>query len=97
MHKERCADHLAVVASAYASAMGVAINVALGVSETTAKDPTDRLAKARKPEPATDEVPHDDIDPGELVDAPLVPVVSPLDQITKAFPGTRVVNEGKNK
>ncbi len=97
VHKERCADHLAVVASAYAAAMGVTINVTLGVSETTAKDPTDRLAKARKPEPATDEVPHDDIDPGELVDAPLVPVVSPLDQITKAFPGTRVVNEGKNK
>jgi DNA polymerase-3 subunit gamma/tau len=97
VHKERCADHLAVVASAYEAAMGVAITVTLGVSEGTAKDPTDRLAKARKPVSETDEVPHDNIDPGELVDAPLVPVVSPLDQITKAFPGTRVVNEGKNK
>ena len=95
VHKDRCADHLTVVASAYAAAMGVAINVTLGVSEGTAKDPTDRLAKARKPVPETDEVPHDDIDPSELVDAPLVPVESPLDQITKAFPGTRVVNEGK--
>jgi hypothetical protein len=97
VHKERCADHLAVVASAYEKAMGVAINVTLGVSEGTAKDPTDRLAKARKPDRENDEVPHDDIDPGELIDAPLVPVVSPLDQITKAFPGTRVVTEGKNK
>ena len=97
VHKERCADHLAVVASAYEAAMGVAINVTLGVSEGTAKDPTGRLAKARKPVPETDEVPHDNIDPNELIDAPLVPVVSPLDQITKAFPGTRVVNEGKNK
>lgn len=97
VHKERCADHLAVVASAYEAAMGVDINVTLGVSEGTAKDATDRLAKARKPVPDTDEVPHDDIDLNELIDAPLVPVVSPLDQITKAFPGTRVVNEGKNK
>ena len=97
VHKERCADHLTVVASAYEAAMGVAINVTLGVSEGTAKDPTGRLAKARKPVPETDEVPHDNIDPNELIDAPLVPVVSPLDQITKAFPGTRVVNEGKNK
>jgi DNA polymerase-3 subunit gamma/tau len=97
VHKERCADHLAVVASAYESIMGVAINVTLGVSEGTAKDSTDRLAKARKPVPETDDVPHDNIDPNELIDAPLAPVVSPLDQITKAFPGTRVVNEGKNK
>jgi hypothetical protein len=77
--------------------MGVAINVTLGVSEGTTKDPTDRLAKARKPVSETDEVPHDNIDPNELIDAPTIPVVSPLDQITKAFPGTRVVNEGKNK
>jgi hypothetical protein len=97
VHKERCADHLAVVASAYGSIMGVAINVTLGVSEGTAKDSTDRLVKARKPVLETDDVPHDNIDPSELIDAPLVPVVSPLDQITKAFPGTRVVNEGKNK
>jgi len=97
VHKERCADHLVVVVGAYEAAMGVAITVSLGVSEGTAKDPTDRLSKARKPVPETDEVPHDNIDPNELIDAPLVSVVSPLDQITKAFPGTRVVNEGKNK
>ena len=97
VHKERCADHLVVVVGAYEAAMGVAITVSLGVSEGTAKDTTDRLSKARKPVPETDEVPHDNIDPNELIDAPLVSVVSPLDQITKAFPGTRVVNEGKNK
>jgi len=97
VHKERCADHLVVVVGAYEAAMGVAITVSLGVSEGTAKDPTDRLSKARKPVPETDEVPHDNIDPNELIDAPLVSIVSPLDQITKAFPGTRVVNEGKNK
>jgi hypothetical protein len=42
-------------------------------------------------------VPHDDIDPNELSDMPIVPVESVLDRVNRILPGSRVLDEGDDK
>ena len=44
-----------------------------------------------------DDIPHDDIDPTELSDMPIVPVDSALDRINRSFPGSKVIDEGDEK
>ncbi len=93
VHQAKCSEHVAVVAAAFQAATGSKVAVTVGVNDNAPREHNERRAPARQVEQPVDDIPHDDIDPNELVDAPTVPVESPLDRITKAFPGARVVNE----
>ena len=93
VHQAKCSEHVAVVAAAFQAATGTEVVVTVGVNNNAPREHNERRAPARQVEQPIDDIPHDDIDPNELVDAPTVPVESPLDRITKAFPGARVVNE----
>ena len=93
VHQAKCSEHVAVVAAAFQAATGSKVAVTVGVNDNAPREHNERRAPARQVEQPVDHIPHDDIDPNELVDAPTVPVESPLDRITKAFPGARVVNE----
>lgn len=95
VHQAKCNEHAATVAAAFEKISGrkVALNVDVGEA------PKDRSAAAPRPSRSkpTDEIPHDDIDPNELSDMPIVPVESVLDRVNRILPGSRVIDEGDTK
>jgi hypothetical protein len=94
VHQTKCNEHAATVAAAFEKLTGRKVGVNVDVGDA----PKDRSAP-RKPKVnvATDEIPHDDIDPDELSDMPVVPVESALDRISRSFPGSKVIDEGDTK
>lgn len=101
VHQAKCNEHAATVAAAFEKFTGrtVALNVDVGEA------PKDRTAGTLRPPRSAssrdkapkDEVPHDDIDPNELSDMPIVPVESVLDRVNRILPGSRVLDEGDDK
>ncbi|MEY4159079.1 MAG: polymerase gamma/tau subunit [Actinomycetota bacterium] len=94
VHQTKCNEHAATVAAAFEKLTGRKVGVNVDVGDA----PKDRSAP-RKPKAnvATDEIPHDDIDPDELSDMPVVPIESALDRISRSFPGSKVIDEGDAK
>jgi DNA polymerase-3 subunit gamma/tau len=94
VHQTKCNEHAATVAAAFEKLTGRKVGVNVDVGDA----PKDRSAP-RKPKVnvATDEIPHDDIDPDELSDMPVVPIESALDRISRSFPGSKVIDEGDTK
>jgi hypothetical protein len=94
VHQTKCNEHAATVAAAFEKLTGRKVGVNVDVGDA----PKDRSAP-RKPKAnvVTDEIPHDDIDPDELSDMPVVPVESALDRISRSFPGSKVIDEGDTK
>jgi DNA polymerase-3 subunit gamma/tau len=95
VHQTKCNEHAATVAAAFEKITGrkVALNVAVGEAP---KDRSAAAPRAQRREPV-DEIPHDDIDPDELSDMPIVPVESVLDRVNRILPGSRVIDEGESK
>ena len=95
VHQAKCNEHAATVAAAFEKLSGrkVALNVDVGEA------PKDRTMSAPRPSrnKQVDEIPHDDIDPNELSDMPIVPVESVLDRVNRLLPGSRVIDEGETK
>ncbi len=80
-HGARCSAHLAEVATALGRALGSEVTIVLDdTPETPATTATN-----------TDDSVEEPIDPTELVDVPPSDVPTPVDSITKAFPGAQVV------
>ena len=106
-HRSRCESHRADVEAAIAKHFGVGIKLTLVVdtsspSEGAASggtstsrgnntDPTDPVA-VRPTAPQA--LPHDeDVDLNDLIDAPPESVISPIDQLSQAFPGSKLIDE----
>jgi len=81
-HGARCAAHLDDVAGALGQALGMKMTIIL--------DDQPEVAVAT---PAVDDAPEEPIDPDELVDVPPADVPTPVDSITRAFPGAHVVDK----
>ena len=105
VHQSKCNEHAPVVAAAFANVAGLKVTVEVTVGEsgdrirsgTPRTAPTPNRDMPQRDMPAYDEIDHHNIDPNELSDLPTVPVESPIDRITKAFPGSRLVSDKDKK
>ena len=69
---------------------GLGRGQALGLEVTIVLDDQPEVVAAP---PAADDDPEEAIDPDELVDVPPSDVPTPVDSITRAFPGAQVVDK----
>ena len=97
VHQAKCNEHAATVAAAFQQISGqkVSLNVAVGDAP---KDSTAPVARGGRAKAVVDDlIPDDDIDPTDLSDMPTAPVETTFDRITKAFPGSQIIDEGNSK
>jgi DNA polymerase III subunit gamma/tau len=87
-HRLRAEEYRREVEKALAAAAGRAIALSLVVDHATAHD--DNVVQLKRAEPAQAD---EDIDTGDLVDAPPDAIVSPIDRLTQAFPGSEIIEE----
>ena len=92
MHMKKAQEHVDVVAAQVelVTGRGVAIEFTVDKDNTS---PTNRTARPKVKE--TEIV--DEVDRADIVDGPNVAMPSALDQLTKAFPGSQVVEQPKKK
>ena len=105
-HRSRCESHRGDVEAAITKHFGVGIKLTLVVdtsspseggqgssssSRNNNTDPTD----TGSPRPAQPQaLPKDeDVDVNDLIDAPPESVISPIDQLSQAFPGSKLIDE----
>lgn len=96
VHQAKCNEHAATVAAAFEKLTGRKVGLNVDVGDAP-KDRSAAAPRAARTKVASDEIPHDDIDPTELSDMPVVPVESALDRISRSFPGSKVINEDDDK
>jgi DNA polymerase-3 subunit gamma/tau len=85
IHRDRCEEVRAEVETALANHFGLPVRLRLVVDDAVTVPVGDSAGRDR---PAA--APDDDIQPGELTDAP--PLASPEDRIKQAFPGAEEVD-----
>ena len=102
--RTKCLDHRAEVEAAIAAAVGGKVPLLL-VVHTGAGDHDDEVDAgnldagnnvvplARTAAPAPPPPADEDVDLDDLIDAPPESVVTPLDRLTQAFPGSQLVDE----
>lgn len=87
-HRARAEEYRAEVERALAAVAGRTIPITLVVDHGGGHE--DNVVQLKRPpQPPADE----DVDTSELVDAPPESVVSPLDRLTQAFPGSEIIEE----
>jgi DNA polymerase-3 subunit gamma/tau len=87
-HRIRAEEYRQEVERALAAAAGRHVPLALVVDQATAHD--DNVVQLKRaPQPAADE----DVDTGDLVDVPPDAVISPIDRLAQAFPGSEIIEE----
>jgi len=88
-HRTKCQQHQADVEAAIAKAVGGVVKVTVVVDGSAAHD--DNVVPLKR---ASASVPDDEeVDLTELVDAPPDSVVSPIDRLAQAFPGSKIIDE----
>ena len=97
VHQAKCNEHAATVAAAFEKLTGrkVGLNVDVGEAPKDRSSASARTSRAKPVE--NDEIPHDDIDPTQLSDMPIVPVESVIDRVNRILPGAKVLDEGDGK
>lgn len=89
-HRNRANDYRGDLEAAMSDALGKTIAISL-VVDGSADDDTNVVAL---PSAALQAAPADDeVDTSDLVDAPPEAVVSPIDRLTQAFPGSHITDE----
>lgn len=86
-HRVRAEEYRQDVERALAAAAGRPIPLSLVVDHVGHDDNVVQLKRA---EPAQAD---EDIDTGDLVDVPPDAIVSPIDRLTQAFPGSEIIEE----
>ncbi|HEX2785107.1 MAG TPA: DNA polymerase III subunit gamma/tau [Ilumatobacteraceae bacterium] len=87
-HRVRAEEYRHEVERALAAAAGRSVPLSLVVDQATAHD--DNVVQLKRtPQPAADE----DVDTGDLVDVPPDAVISPIDRLAQAFPGSEIIEE----
>jgi DNA polymerase III subunit gamma/tau len=87
-HRVRAEEYRRDVEKALAAAAGRPIPLSLVVDHATAND--DNVVQLKRAEPVQAD---EDIDTGDLVDVPPDAVISPIDRLTQAFPGSEIIEE----
>jgi DNA polymerase III subunit gamma/tau len=88
-HRVRAEDYRPAVEIALAALAGREIPLSLVVNDAASRDDNVVTLKRAAPAPAADE----DVDTSDLVDVPAEAVVSPIDRLTQAFPGSEIIEE----
>jgi DNA polymerase-3 subunit gamma/tau len=96
VHQAKCNEHAATVAAAFEKLTGRKVGLNVDVGDAP-KDRSAAAPRASRTKSASEEIPHDDIDPTDVPDMPVVPVESALDRINRSFPGSKVIDEGDAK
>ena len=89
-HRARAEEYRRDVEKALAVAAGRPIPLSLVVDHATATANDDNVVQLKRVEQAQAD---EDIDTGDLVDVPPDAVVSPIDRLTQAFPGSEIIEE----
>ena len=92
MHMKKAQEHIDVVAVQVELVTGRSMSIEFTVDKDNTS-PTNRTARPKVKE--TEIV--DEVDRADIVDGPNVAMPSALDQLTKAFPGSQVVEQPKKK
>ena len=92
MHMKKAQEHVDVVAAQVELVTGRSMSIEFTVDKDNTS-PTNRTARPKVKE--TEIV--DEVDRADIVDGPNVAMPSALDQLTKAFPGSQVVEQPKKK
>ena len=92
MHMKKAQEHIDVVAAQVELVTGRSMSIEFAVDKDNTS-PTNRTARPKVKE--TEIV--DEVDRADIVDGPNVAMPSALDQLTKAFPGSQVVEQPKKK
>jgi DNA polymerase III subunit gamma/tau len=107
-HGDKCEQYRAAVEGALSTAVGSPVHIVIGVGAGAGSPADDVLADTTArpgvPTPgagsgsaadaaAVGEDDPDDIDPDELTDAPPDSVLSPIDRLAQAFPGSELVDD----
>ncbi len=87
-HRARAEEYRNEVEQALAAAAGRSIPLSLVVDHAVTHDDNVVQMKRAEPMPA-----DEDVDTGDLVDVPPDAVVSPIDRLTQAFPGSEIIEE----
>jgi len=86
-HRARAEEHRGEVEKALAAAAGRSIVLSLVVDHASHDDNVVQLKRA---EPVQAD---EDVDTGDLVDVPPEAIISPIDRLTQAFPGSEIIEE----
>jgi DNA polymerase-3 subunit gamma/tau len=102
-HRDKCETHRAAVEAALSSAVGSPVSIALVVGGAPdlhdvhdVQGPSPAAASANGVDAASAQLADDadrDIDPDELTDAPPESVLTPIDRLAQAFPGSELVDD----
>jgi DNA polymerase-3 subunit gamma/tau len=90
-HRVRAEEYRHDVERALAAAAGRSVSLSLVVDHATnAESHDDNVVQLKRAEPAQAD---EDIDTGDLTDVPPDAIVSPIDRLTQAFPGSEIIDE----
>ncbi|MEP7201705.1 MAG: DNA polymerase III subunit gamma/tau [Ilumatobacteraceae bacterium] len=89
-HRARAEEYRQDVERALATAAGRAIPLSLVVDNVGHVSHDDNVVQLKRAEPVQAD---EDIDTGDLVDVPPDAIVSPIDRLTQAFPGSEIIEE----
>jgi len=92
MHMTKAQEHISVVVAQLETVTGRT----LAIEFTVDKDATSPTGRTARPKVKETEI-SDEVDRSEIMDAPNKAMPSAMDQLTKAFPGSQVVNQAKKK
>jgi hypothetical protein len=92
MHMTKAQEHIPVVVTQLETVTGRT----LAIEFTVDKDVTSSTGRNARPKVKETEI-SDEVDRSEIVDAPNKAMPSAMDQLTKAFPGSQVVDQAKKK
>ena len=87
-HRVRAEEYRVEVERALAAAAGRSVPLSLVVDHSTHDD--NNVVQLKRAEPAEAD---EDIDTGDLVDVPADAIISPIDRLTQAFPGSEIIDE----
>src|SRR3954449_5047990 len=90
-HRLRAEEYRRDVERALAAAAGRSVSLSLVVDHAGSADThDDNVVQLKRSEPAQAD---EDIDTGDLVDVPPDAIVSPIDRLTQALPGSEIIDE----
>ena len=92
MHMKKASEHISEVVAQLELVTGRA----LAIEFTVDKDATSPTGRNARPKVKETEI-SDEVDRSEIVDAPNKAMPSAMDQLSKAFPGSQVVDQAKKK
>jgi hypothetical protein len=92
MHMKKAQEHIPVVVAQ----LEIVTGRTLAIEFTVDKDATSPTGRNARPKVQETEI-SDEVDRSEIVDAPNKAMPSAMDQLTKAFPGSQVVDQAKKK